>query len=625
MNAAAPAVPRPVGRDVARALPWLALAALWMISTNYRGLYHDAVLYSFQAIAHLRPELYSADIFLRFGSQDRFTLFPSVYSLLVGWLGVESAAAWTTFAATLGLALTALHLVRRLAPEMALLGLAFLIALPGSYGPYGIFNVFEPYVTPRMPAEALALGAVLAILAGRRLLAAALLIVGASIHPLMAAPAVVIVAFFALPAERRWYLPAAAGAGLLALAIGGSLSVIDAFRIDATWNQFFDAYARYLFATGWRFVDWMHMCPAMLTLLVGSRVLTDSTARELCVAVLFTAALGMAIMLIGADWLRIALVVQGQGYRWLWPATLVALLLLPAVGAQLWRLGSLGRAALFALAALWISRDEPFVLTVTLVAALICIVAIRDTLPLNYRRWVLTGAAVMFGIAACVSLAGRWLSVASAYEQSSAPAMFDQVRWMFADGLIPAVLLIVVYTLAREPARRFTNAAAALALLSACAVLAPVNFASWTRRDFDARMHEAFASWRALIPPRSEVVWIEAPEAAWLLLERPSYFSIRQSITGVFSRAAALEIMARERLLVPLMKGDGLASTLMFVDEKRSATRDPARTLTEACDGIGGKFIVARAVFQARSLAEAPSDAAPGYRKLHLYHCDPIP
>ncbi len=393
MDGAAPAVSRLGETRIARALPWLALAGLWLLATNYRGLYHDAVLYSIQAMAHLKPELYAGDLFLRFGSQDRFTLFSSVYSLLTGWLGLETAAAWITFIATLALEFAALLLVWRLVPKpLALLGLAFLIALPNDYGPYGVFNLLEPFVTPRMPAAALALGAVLAMISGRRLLAAALLVASASMHPLMAAPAFAIVAFFGLPPGRRWYLPAAAGAGLILLALLGSLPAIDALRVDAPWDQFLDDYARYLFAGRWRLVDWLHACPALLTLLLGARVLADATARQLCVAVLFTAALGMAIMVIGADWLRIALVVQGQGYRWLWPATLVALLVLPAIGVELWRRGPLGRAALFALAALWIARDEPFAPTIALVAAFVAVLTLRNQGALKYPRWLLDGA-----------------------------------------------------------------------------------------------------------------------------------------------------------------------------------------------------------------------------------------
>ena len=132
-------------------------------------------------------------------------------------------------------------------------------------------------------------------------------------HPLMAAPAVLIALYLVLPAEKRWLLPAASAAGLAVLAIVGSLPLIDALRIDAEWRKYLDGHAVYLFTANWSSSDWMVLCPPILTLMLGSRVLESGQSRQLCVAALFSAFLGLAIMLIGADWLRIALVVQGTG------------------------------------------------------------------------------------------------------------------------------------------------------------------------------------------------------------------------------------------------------------------------------------------------------------------------
>ena len=61
-------------------LVWGLLAlATWALSHRYLGLFHDARLYTLQALARLHPAL-SADVFLRFGSQDRFTIFSPLYA-----------------------------------------------------------------------------------------------------------------------------------------------------------------------------------------------------------------------------------------------------------------------------------------------------------------------------------------------------------------------------------------------------------------------------------------------------------------------------------------------------------------------------------------------------------------
>ena len=69
----------------------------WILSHQYLGIFHDARLYTLQALARLAPASLSQDVFLRFGSQDRFTLFSPLYAAASRLLGVENAAAALTF------------------------------------------------------------------------------------------------------------------------------------------------------------------------------------------------------------------------------------------------------------------------------------------------------------------------------------------------------------------------------------------------------------------------------------------------------------------------------------------------------------------------------------------------
>jgi hypothetical protein len=609
---------------VTNALCWLAIAALWLLVSEYARIEHDAQLYSFQAIARLHPDLYSGDLYLRHGSQDDFTLFSALYARIVAWLGFEGAAAWTTFVSMLALLFASWRLARRLVPApLALLAVGFLIALPKGYGGFGVFRVIEPFVSPRMPAEALALCAIMALLAQRRLLACALLLASASMHPLMAAPAALIVLFLALSPPRRWLLAAAGAAGLVLLAIVGSLSLVDPWRVDALWREYFDNFAANLYVVNWSRVDWMGLCPPALTLLLGAGTLESPRARQLCVAALLVAALGMGIMIVGADWLQIAIIVKGQAYRWVWPSALLAPLLLPAIGAQLWRLGSNGRAAILALSALWLSPRESFGPLIALAALVIAIIALRDLVAPAYRRWVLVGAALMLAIAAAFTLGERLLVAENPFWRTELDGTTDYVRYLFIGGLIPAVLLVGVFWLAQLSRWRPIQAVVALALLGACVALTPERVANWSLRVYPPEVHEKFSAWRALIPPRSEVVWIDKPEAVWLLLERPSYFSLQQSMSGVFERSAVPEIMSRESRLVPFMMADGQRVELTFMNPRRKAGRTAARTLEEVCRAIDAPFVVARSPFHEPPLAAAPADVPATYRAMKLYRCDP--
>src|SRR5215471_20302994 len=61
---------------------------LWIVNVGYSGIIQDAHLYSLQALARLQPDLLGQDIYLRFGSQDRYTFFTPIYAALIAQIGL---------------------------------------------------------------------------------------------------------------------------------------------------------------------------------------------------------------------------------------------------------------------------------------------------------------------------------------------------------------------------------------------------------------------------------------------------------------------------------------------------------------------------------------------------------
>jgi hypothetical protein len=94
MTEPAQASPDPLPR-LGYAVLALFCAATWALSHSYRGIFHDAGLYTLQALAHLDPGYLGQDVFLRFGSQDRFTIFGALYAGAMH-LGPEPAASLLT-------------------------------------------------------------------------------------------------------------------------------------------------------------------------------------------------------------------------------------------------------------------------------------------------------------------------------------------------------------------------------------------------------------------------------------------------------------------------------------------------------------------------------------------------
>jgi hypothetical protein len=158
--------------------------------------------------------------------------------------------------------------------------------------------------------------------------------------------------------------------------------------------------------------------------------------------------------------------------------------------------------------------------------------------------------------------------------------------------------------------------------------LVPAAAHEWTTRWY-ARDYEAFAEWRALIPPGTEVLWFDAPVSTWMLLQRPSYLSNMQDTSGLFSRAAAMASKERvDRLESYLATEPGSAwreKQLNGIDtekdiEARQHDPVPLGPLCAAAPDL--RFIVTRKNMLAPPLAPTPAEASWRYRDYQLYSCE---
>jgi hypothetical protein len=63
----------------------------------------------------------------------------------------------------------------------------------------------------------------------------------------------------------------------------------------------------------------------------------DERIRKLCLAAALVGASGLAVALIGSRIGPVAILVQGQAWRWVWITVLICVLMLPATILQVWR------------------------------------------------------------------------------------------------------------------------------------------------------------------------------------------------------------------------------------------------------------------------------------------------
>ena len=307
---------------------------LFLSLFGYWGLVHDTRLYALQALAWLHPPL-RQDLYLRFGSQDDYTLFSAFFTPLIQALGLEGAALTLCLLSLLALFTATAFLLTRLTepggPTGSLVGNAGAssgassgggwtrgLARPGAPGPastqlgpaggsrisrwrgafaaplagtlavamlpvvysaMSIFHVAEPFATPRPLAAALGLLTIAWTLERRWLPATLAAIAALLVHPLMAWPAVVLALWVGLRPRLAVMVTLLGALALILAAWAGAPILERLFQVmDPEWRAMTGAMAPYLWAATWDAGDWNVAGVALLSPVVAAVALAGSGA-----------------------------------------------------------------------------------------------------------------------------------------------------------------------------------------------------------------------------------------------------------------------------------------------------------------------------------------------------------
>lgn len=593
-------------------------AVTWALSHCYGGIAHDAEQYTLQALSHLSPDSLGRDVFLSHGSQDNYSIFGSVYAAAIRLLGVESAAAVLTLVAQLAVIGAAWLLARQLMPvSLALLAISIVIAVPGFYGADRVFAYLEPFLSPRMLAEALVLGSLAASSCARLRLTLGLLAAAALIHPIMAAAGMAALLWKHLGIPHPRLAALLIGATIVALALFSyALPVGRWGRFDAEWLGLIQDRSPYLLLSHWALDDWVRAAVPLITLTVGIGALPEGRARSLSRIVLLTALSGLALTLVACDLLHLVLFTQLQPWRWLWLATVVAALLLPASVHAAWQTGFAGRTTALLLVSSWLFGSDTLALEIGLAAVVALLVMHR--LRQSQARLLFFGSVGLLVIALVWRIATNLaFTDAHYYDPSIAPWLRD-VMSCTRDGTFPVAAATLVWWLTESTRRRPATIAVAVLASLTCLCIAPETWSRWTRHAFSAELTGQFTAWRALIPAGAEVFWPGNPVANWLLLQRPSYLSSVQTVGFVFSRPAALEMAGRAHSLAAA----GIPpQTFLGWDAEAPAIGLAPRQLQLACATAQFPYLVTGTRLDRAPLAELSREIWPVSHGLRLYDC----
>ena len=613
---------------------WIGLAALlllysvlWLVLVPYGGLSHDAQGYAIEALVKLRPDVYANDLFLQFRSQDEFTIFPGLYAALIDVMGLEAAAAASVFVCQVLWYLAAFLLLRQLAgTNLALFGIALLLTLSNSYGGFGVFHLAEPFMTARLPAEVLSLAGLWLLLREKTLLAAVVLLFGIAMHPLIAFPATLLAGcvWVARRFSPRW-VPVLLASGVVAAVAGSFLLGGENPFMDGRWLAVTAFRSTFLFVDLWRASDWSNTLLSLLTLGLGAIAVPGKDTRLTAGCALGLAVAGLALAAISSLWLHLEVLIQGQPWRWFWPARFLAIGLLPAVAWALWRHSTTGRSAALLLGAAWLfitpisARSNLIQMLPALLGLIACgLWLARSRVSADLERTVQIGTWVMVAAVFVSSIVTMSLAWELMDEEDSlfAGARGSQLLNML-QFLTPAAILALLGCAAARlfwtPLRGALVAGTGIVL---AILLGPAALNEWMNRPFSGEAHAAFADWRAKIPSESEVLWYDNLRETWFLLERRAYLTRSQSGGIVFSEKLADEIVRRALVLEPYID-----KNFWFIsvadDEMEPYSLDP-EILTSICRDPELGFVVSEDdIGLAIASREWP---APGER-LYLYTC----
>lgn len=604
------------------------LVALWSVTHRYKGISGDAALYAVQAMAKIHPNL-AHDLFLQNTSQDKYTVFSPFYAWCIGCLGLRNAALTLAMVFKVWFFAASWALARALTNNrVAFIAVALLMVTVGTYGAFSVFRYAEDWLTARSAAEALVVTAL--TFHFFRLRTAGLLIglLAMLVHPLMALPGVLVLACLWCPLRVDF---AAAAAGVL-VCLGMAFWTVHTASssgfftiIDPEWREMVRERSVFLFLQYWHAGDWTINARPFLSLTITAMAVRDDRLRKLCITSMLVAAVGLTLACIASMVGPVAIMMQGQAWRWEWIACFVSVLLLVPAAFAIYRDTRCGPLCALLLIAGW--TFAPIDGTVSVAIAL-AIWAARGRIAARtaaYLRWAAVALALV--IASWTLLDSWHAAFAAAGDSGRSVLLFSRIRGIL--GLqVPAVVL--AFLLARWIVG--TRSRTMLAMIS----LLLGGFAAWVLPDSLKDMHHdgttqdirEFTDWRDAIAPTSNIFVAPSHNSAtfaWFILDRPSYLSVDQSAGVVFSRAVAMEVKRRSEVLLPMMPPDWrLLTASRSTDAGAGRTDQPAAQaltadrLMSVCRDPQLDFVVARESVGFDSMRhERPGE----WKDWNLYDC----
>jgi hypothetical protein len=572
----------------------LWIAALWLMCRPFRGIRHDSILYIGQTFNSLWPAQLSSDWFFLGASQDRYTIFTPLMARAIEAVGLQTAEIGLLLSFNAFFLWAAWLLLKELPALMRWAALVSLAALSHTYGGEGAFAFAEPFLNARTLAEPFGLLALALLLRGR--LGWSLLALAATLacHPLVALPVIAVGWTFLCLADRRWlWLGLCVGlVPVLGLAnVGPFGAVLHAY--DAAWFHEVRNVDTQCFLLDWGVLDWAAVLLDLALVLLVWRLLRGTRLARLAMATAIASVVLTLVWGLGVDAGHNILLTQLQLWRIYWLLHFVSLCLLPAILLHYVRDGARGQwlaaAVVLACVAVQSNWDTGWIGCVWLA---IVFAAVKRDVKLS-RGIVRLATYGTLAVSALV-MAFVYAKTREAVMQSGE---FGDTQWL---SIVFSLLLVsagvgfggLMALRSARPVARAAMGAVAVALLL-------FGIRAWDQRaPWQIYTERSYAAggrpFEGQIPAGAEVFWENSPLQTWLLLHRPSFFSINQASGLLFSREASMEFARRNRPFKALMYQEKSCGELAGMRFLRGYTgevdcRPPVTLMKRICnDPTGG-------------------------------------
>jgi hypothetical protein len=607
----------------------LTLVALWSLTHSYLGLIGDAELYAVQAMTRIHPGL-TEDVFLRHGSQDRFTLFSPLYAWCIRFLGLPAAALTLCILFKVWLFAACWALARAWTDvRLAFLALCLLVIADGAYGGYGVFRYAEDLLTARSLAEALVVSAVALHFYGLKSFGLLLALVALPIHPIMALPGLLLL--LCVECSLRVKLAGAALGVLMTLMLSSYASIASPGSgfltvLDPAWLDVVRERSIYLFLNCWSSADWATSARPLFCLAIATLVLKDPRVHRLSIAAGIVGVTGLAIALIAGALGHVAIIIQAQVWRWMWITCLLSVLLAAPAAEAVCREQRGGRLMAVLLVGGWLL---PPILGMTCMVLCLLLWRGRDRIDVRAAHILRWGTVALVVSLFAWAAFGSWHSSLAPFTGSSSDGLsITRLKGIFGVKLAAFLICSPMLYWINTTRSKLGLASVIAAVATGAIMLIPGTFIS-IKRDDALTSADAFADWRGVIPPATSVY--VAPRHfsaafAWFTLNRPSYLTVDQSAGVVFSRVTAMEIQRRSEVLLPIMDPDwrlrtSIRTKTSGVTMSHGAQPLTQETLARLCHDPQLGFVIATDQVSPGPVSRKQLDNSEDWS---LYDCEPI-